>query len=91
MSVIGGRLVGDNTNRDSNTSLMQFGYRFGIEYGANVRNVIIKDVEIELTNVGIVFANGSGTAIPSYDNKVINCKVKNIIHRLLHMRRPRTC
>lgn len=78
--VYGGKIVGDNTNRDGALTTIQIGWSFGNEVSANVQNVIVKDVWVEKANIAFKFAAGTGAGSgPCYNVKISNCHAKDIV------------
>ena len=78
ITVKGGTITGDGTNRDSATP--QIGWLFGDAAGAYVQNVFVEDVIVDAANIGFKFAAGTGTGSGNTNNvKVVNCQAKDIV------------
>ena len=75
ITVLGGVLTGDGTNRDGNTATAQIGWTFGNSTGAYVQKVLVQGVSVDSANVGFKFAAGSG-GNTNYV-KVIDCQSNN--------------
>lgn len=79
-SFLGGVLIGDNTNRDADSSKGQAGVVFGNDSGANVSNPLCMGTVVEYTNIGFLVSKGTGVGSDkTYNAKLIGVTARNII------------
>ena len=72
-NVLGGTIIGDNTNRDSDVTKAQIGWLIGNAAAASIQNVTLKDVRVQNCNIAYKAAYGSGGVI-AFNIRFLNCQ-----------------